>query len=78
MSADQYLQRILERESVDTRLFSPVRNVQTQLGPIIQEWAGDKLVSVSPSGSFASGREPAANYTWNKLENSLLNREVYL
>ncbi len=55
MSADQYLQGILERESVDTALSSPVRSVQTRLGPIIQEWAGDKLVSVSPSGSFAKG-----------------------
>ncbi len=55
MSADQYLQGILERERVDTTLSSPVRILQTRLGPIIQEWAGDKLVSVTPSGSFAKG-----------------------
>ncbi len=55
MSADLYLQKILTREAVDTGIFSPVRHVQTTLQPIIQEWAGTLLSSVSPSGSFAKG-----------------------
>ena len=55
MSADEYLQNILQREAVDTGPLSPVRNVQTQIQPIIRDWAGDKLVSISPSGSFAKG-----------------------
>lgn len=55
MSADAYLQRILAREAVDTGPSSPVRNVQTVIRPIIQEWAGVYLVNVSPSGSFAKG-----------------------
>lgn len=55
MTADEYLRRILERENVDTSLLSPARGVRTQLEPIIREWAGDKLLSVSPSGSFAKG-----------------------
>lgn len=55
MTADQYLQTILQREAVDTGPFSPVRGVQAQLQPIIAEWAGDKLVDLSPSGSFAKG-----------------------
>lgn len=55
MSADVYLQNILTREAVDTGIFSPVRGVQTTLQPIIQEWAGTVLSSVSPSGSFAKG-----------------------
>jgi len=55
MSADEYLLRILIRESVDTGPFSPVRSVLTQLEPIIGKWAGDKLLSISPSGSFAKG-----------------------
>lgn len=55
MSADAYLQRILAREAVDTGPSSPVRNVQTVIRPIIQEWAGAYLVNVSPSGSFAKG-----------------------
>lgn len=55
MSADEYLQRILQREAVDTGLYSPVRGVQTTIQPIIQEWAGTYLVGVTPSGSFAKG-----------------------
>jgi hypothetical protein len=55
MSADAYLQTILNREAVDTGLYSPVRGVQTMLQPIIQEWAGAQLSDVSPSGSFAKG-----------------------
>jgi len=55
MSADQYLQRILSREAVDTGPFSPVLAVQAALNPILRDWARDYLVSVSPSGSFAKG-----------------------
>jgi nucleotidyltransferase-like protein len=55
MSADQYLYGILQREAVDTGLFSPVRGVQGVLTPRLQEWAGNLLVSITPSGSFAKG-----------------------
>lgn len=55
MSADEYLQRILQREAVDTGPYSPVRSVQAQIQPVIWEWAGNLLVAVSPSGSFAKG-----------------------
>lgn len=55
MSADAYLQRILDREAVDTGPLSPVRGVQAKIEPIIREWAGGMLVSVEPSGSFAKG-----------------------
>jgi hypothetical protein len=55
MTADNYLQSILGREAVDTGIFSRVRNVQTVINPLIQRWAGDRLVSISPSGSFAKG-----------------------
>lgn len=55
MTADEYLQRILQREAVDTGPYSPVRNVQAQIQPVIGEWAGNLLVAVSPSGSFAKG-----------------------
>jgi hypothetical protein len=40
MTADEYLQGILQREAVDTGIYSPVRSVQNQLQPAIQEWAG--------------------------------------
>jgi len=55
MSADSYLQAILNREAVDTGPYSPVRGVQTTLQPIIREWAGTMLSDVSASGSFAKG-----------------------
>jgi hypothetical protein len=55
MTADEYLLGILSRESVDSGPFSPVRGVQTVLYPIIQRWAGNRLLSVHPSGSFMKG-----------------------
>jgi tRNA nucleotidyltransferase (CCA-adding enzyme) len=55
MNADAYLQGILNREAVDSGIFSPVRGVQAVLEPTIRAWANRFLVSVSPSGSFAKG-----------------------
>ncbi len=55
MTPDQYLQVILNREAVDTGPLSPVRGVQSVLNPIIQRWAGNRLLSVHPSGSFMKG-----------------------
>lgn len=55
MSADTHLQSILDREAVDTSIFSPVRAVQIALEPIIKKWANIYLVTITPSGSFAKG-----------------------
>jgi Nucleotidyltransferase domain len=55
MSADTYLQTILTREAVNTAATSPVRGVQTTLQPLLNEWAGNQLRTVHPSGSFAKG-----------------------
>lgn len=55
MNADTYLQNILAREYVDNGPFAPARNAQAVLMPILTEWAGIYLESVSPSGSFAKG-----------------------
>ncbi len=55
MSADIDLKSILDQEAVDTSTTSPVRGVQAVLEPVLREWAGNMLVSVSPSGSFAKG-----------------------
>lgn len=55
MSADGYLQTILNREAVDTSANSPARGVQITLQPILNEWAGTQLRMVHPSGSFAKG-----------------------
>jgi len=65
MSADVYLQNILNREAVDTGILSPVRGVQAAIQPVIAAWAGDKLLSVSPSGSFAKG---TANMTGTDID----------
>lgn len=50
-----YLQNILKREAVDTGRDSPVRSVQSLIQPVIAQWAGSQLISVSPSGSFMKG-----------------------
>ena len=55
MSADAYLQQVLNREAVDTGIFSPVRAVQATLEPAIRLWANRFLIGVTPSGSFAKG-----------------------
>ena len=55
MSADSYLQTILAREAVDTSPTSPVRSAQATLQPVLNEWAGNQLRNVHPSGSFAKG-----------------------
>jgi tRNA nucleotidyltransferase (CCA-adding enzyme) len=55
MTADQYLRNILQREAVDTSASSPVIRVKNVIEPIIQGWAGNLLVGINPSGSFAKG-----------------------
>jgi len=65
MTADEYLQRILAREAVDNRPYSPVRSVQAQVEPAIREWAGTYLGGVSPSGSFAKG---TANHSGTDID----------
>jgi hypothetical protein len=65
MSADDYLQGILQREAVDTGIYSPVRGVQIKLQPALQEWAGSYLGSVTASGSFAKG---TANHSGTDID----------
>jgi len=55
MTADEYLRAILKRERVDTGILSPVRIVHSRLKPSIDKWAGQSLVSMAASGSFAKG-----------------------
>jgi hypothetical protein len=55
MTADQYLTNILIREAVDTGPQSRVRGVIVTLLPLIQRWAGQYLLDVQASGSFAKG-----------------------
>lgn len=65
MSADDYLNAILQREAVDTGPDSPVRAVQSRLEPIIRAWAGNALASVAPSGSFVKG---TANHSGTDID----------
>jgi hypothetical protein len=55
MTPDEYLQRILNREAVDTGPYSPVRGVHATLDTIIWGWAGNRLLTMHPSGSFMKG-----------------------
>jgi hypothetical protein len=55
MSADIYLQNILNREAVDTGPYSPVRGVEAMIQPVITEWAGMFVHGIGPSGSFMKG-----------------------
>jgi hypothetical protein len=55
VTADEYLNRILARELVNTGSTSPIRDVQATLMPLIVEWAGSVLLNVHPSGSFMKG-----------------------
>lgn len=55
MSGDQYLQGILARERVDMSVNSPLRGCANVVMPHLRAWAGNSLVDVSPSGSFAKG-----------------------
>lgn len=52
---DAYLRQILTRLRVDTGPSSPARAVQVTLRPTLLRWAGQYLVSMEPSGSFAKG-----------------------
>lgn len=63
--SDAYLEAVLAREGVDTGPFSPVRGVQAVLAPSIQRWAGQYLMSVTPSGSFAKG---TANHSGTDID----------
>lgn len=55
MTADQYLQGILNREAVDTGPYSPVRGVHSILSPIIREWARRALARHEPQRFLHEG-----------------------
>lgn len=53
--SDAYLRQLLARLRADTGPNSPARGVQMALRPSLLRWAGQYLVSMEPSGSFAKG-----------------------
>ena len=55
MNADQHLLSLLSRETVDTRVNSPVRAVIGTLRPVLMRWANKYLAGLAPTGSFAKG-----------------------
>ena len=55
MTPDQYLWNLLLKQTVDTGPQSPVRSTLVTLRPLIEAWANQFLVSITPSGSFAKG-----------------------
>jgi hypothetical protein len=55
VSADQYLQELLQREFVDTGPQSQARGMQALLEPMLRQWAGGAIEQIKPSGSFAKG-----------------------
>ena len=55
MSADNYLRSVLARNHVDIGPQSPVLQMRAAFIPLLQQWAGVDLLSVTPSGSFAKG-----------------------
>jgi hypothetical protein len=57
---DAYLTNILNREAVDTSIFSPLFNVQATIQPLLEQWANQYLLGVRPSGSFSKGTANAS------------------
>ncbi len=55
MSADEYLQGLLQREFVDTGPLSKARGMQAALEPMLRKWGGSAIEQIKPSGSFAKG-----------------------
>jgi tRNA nucleotidyltransferase (CCA-adding enzyme) len=65
MNADQYLFSIMQREQVDTGPNSPALKVIETLRPALVPWAGQNLVGLFPSGSFAKG---TANHSGTDID----------
>src|SRR5262245_8592905 len=55
MTADEYLRGVLSRQHVATGLNAPALLAAKALVPAVSAWAGQYLVSIEPSGSFAKG-----------------------
>jgi len=55
MTADEYLQSILAKYAVATGENSPAARAGNALYPVIQRWAGQFLLEVRYSGSYAKG-----------------------
>jgi hypothetical protein len=55
MDPNQYLNQLILKHHVDTGPQSLARQMRGAFLPLLQQWAGQYLISVEPSGSFAKG-----------------------
>lgn len=55
MTADQYLELVVDTHAVTCGTGSAAERALVTLGPTIREWAGDALAGISFSGSYAKG-----------------------
>ena len=88
MTPDEYLAGILQRETVQHGILSPLWAVQTELTPLVTEWANGRLLNMHPSGSYAKGTcnasgtdidlfislDPATIETLEEIHSKLFNR----
>ena len=88
MTPDEYLASILQRETVQHGILSPLWAVQTELTPLVTEWANGRLLNMHPSGSYAKGTcnasgtdidlfislDPATIETLEEIHSKLFNR----
>lgn len=65
MTPEEYLSNILVRTQANTGPDSPARAVRGTLLPLLQQWGGNHIGSVDPSGSFAKG---TANHPGNDID----------
>ncbi len=55
MTADQYITSVIEKYAVNTALASPASNAANQVVPVLKTWAGQSLLGIQFSGSYAKG-----------------------
>ena len=55
MTADQYVELVVDKHAVGCGAGSAAERALVMLGPTIREWAGEGLLGISFSGSYAKG-----------------------
>lgn len=55
MSGNDYLKKVILTYSVETGSTSPAYKAAQQIAPLIRKWAGEDLVDIYLSGSYAKG-----------------------
>jgi hypothetical protein len=55
MTADQYVASVIQKYAVNAASASPASKAANQLIPILKAWAGQSLLGIQFSGSYAKG-----------------------